>query len=140
MLLKRVWPAHLLLLQALDFALFERFDETVLGRQVDDLGIGVSEVELVEQVVQTRHLAFVRPRDKLARPALALQVQLKLLRHGGGENESPHVGSHWQRVGIRARGNDVVKVIDVGVLALIPGEAGARGQREKKEARRTPGN
>jgi hypothetical protein len=137
MVLEHVWPTHLLLLQALDFALFERLDETVLGRQVDDLGIRVSEVELVEQVVQTRHLAFVRPRDEFARPALALQVQLKLLRHGGGEDERSHVGSHRQRVCIRARRNDIVKVVDVGVLALCPEEAGAAGSAwEKKLAAR----
>jgi hypothetical protein len=78
-----------------------------------------------------------RKSDEFARPALALQVQLKLLRHGGGEDERSHVGSHRQRVCIRARRNDIVKVVDVGVLALCPEEAGAAGSAwEKKLAAR----
>lgn len=37
--------------QALDFALFESFDEPMFGSEIDNLGIRVSEVELLEKIV-----------------------------------------------------------------------------------------
>lgn len=38
-------------MQAFDFTLLERLDETVLRREVDDLGVVVAEVEAFEEVV-----------------------------------------------------------------------------------------
>lgn len=108
---------HLLVLQALDLALAQRFDEAILGAEVDDFGLGVAEVERVEEVVEARHAAGLGLRHE-ALGALALEVALQLARHGGREDEGAHVGASVDEAEVRARGDGRAEVVDEARVAL----------------------
>lgn len=43
--------ARLFVDQTFDFAFFQRLDETVFGREIDNLGARVAEVEFVEEII-----------------------------------------------------------------------------------------
>lgn len=47
----RAKRAHLLIRHALDLGLLKSRDHSVLGGEVDDLGIGITEIELLEEIV-----------------------------------------------------------------------------------------
>jgi hypothetical protein len=75
----------------------ESCDQSPFRRYIDDFGLGISEVQLGDQVVQRVALCaslFVFP------PVAPLQVTLEVLGQGGRENKGLNVRSNGGRISL----------------------------------------